>query len=352
MEQPMPRRAARHDADHRGLGKLVVLILLLVAIGGASLAGMRYYQGCKEPPAGPAEQVSFTVADGATGDQVADDLHAGGLTACGGFVGAALVRATGKTDEILAGEFTLTRGMTLDRIIDVLTTPPPAIPTVRLTIPPGFRLSQIADRVEELLGIPAKRFLARANSGEFSLPGYLPRGKSLEGFLFPETYRVPTEATADEVIQRLLDQFQIAVEGLPWGNAEDLDMSPYEIVIVASMIEEEAAVDRDRPLIAGVIFNRLRDGITLGIDATLVYDDPTPESGLTTADLAYDSPYNTRINPGLPPTPIASPYLWSLERALRPADTPYFYYVLCGKDGHHRFAVTLRQHERNRDACR
>jgi UPF0755 protein len=128
-------------------------------------------------------------------------------------------------------------------------------------------------------------------------------------------------------------------------------MSRYEIVVVASMIEEEAAVDGDRPLIAGVIYNRLREGITLGIDATLLYDDPTPETGLTTPDLEFDSPYNTRINPGLPPTPIASPYLWSIERALEPATTEFYYYVLCGTDGSHRFAVTLEEHNRNVDEC-
>jgi UPF0755 protein len=347
----MARRAARDDADPTGAAKLIVLLAILTLIAGGAFAALRYYEGCKEPPPGPARQVTFTVKEGATGAQVAEELHAKGLVPCGGFVGNALVRASGRTEELLAGSHTLTVGMSLDRILDVLTTPPPEIPTVRLTIPPGFRLTEIAARVEEVVGIPAKRFLARANSGEFEIPGYLPKGKGLEGFLFPETYRVPKAATADEVIRTLLDQFVAEAEGLPWENAKDLGMSRYEIVIVASMIEEEAAVDGDRPLISGVIYNRLRDGITLGIDATLLYDDPTPESGLTRPDLRFDSPYNTRINAGLPPTPIASPYLWSLERALEPADTAFYYYVLCGADGHHRFAETLAEHNRNVDAC-
>lgn len=351
MDQPTPRRAARHDADRRGAGKLIVLLLMLgLVVGGVYLA-LAYYEGCKEPPAGPARNVSFTVEDGATGEQVLERLHQRGLVSCGGFVGNALFRATGKSEEILAGTYTLTQGMTLGRVVDVLTTPPPEIPTVRLTIPPGFRLDEIADRVQEVVGIPADRFLKRARSGDFALPGYVKKGRSLEGFLFPETYRVPKEATADEVIQTLLDQFAAEVESRPWGNAEGLGMTRYEIVVVASMIEEEAAVDKDRPLIAGVIYNRLRDGITLGIDATLLYDDPTPASGLTTSDLAFDSPYNTRINQGLPPTPIASPYLWSIDRALEPATTEFYYYVLCGTDGSHRFAVTLDEHNRNVDEC-
>ena len=253
---------------------MIALLVVLGLVAAGVLVALRYYEGCKEPPAGPAREVGFTVENGATGEQVIQALHARGLVACGGFVGNALFRATGKNEEILAGSYTLTTGMTLDRIVDVLTTPPPEIPTVRLTIPPGFRLTEIAERVQEVVGIPAKRFLQRANSGDFEIPGYLPKGKSLEGFLFPETYRVRKRATADEVIQILLDQFAIEVQDLRWDNAKDLDMTRYEIVVVASMIEEEAAVDGDRPLIAGVIYNRLREGITLGIDATLLYDDP------------------------------------------------------------------------------
>jgi UPF0755 protein len=134
-------------------------------------------------------------------------------------------------------------------------------------------------------------------------------------------------------------QFEEEAESLPWDNAEDLGVTPYEIVIIASMIEEEAALDEERAVIAGVIYNRLDEGMVLGIDATLLYDDPTPDGQLSASDLEYDSPYNTRIHGGLPPTPIASPGLPSLRAALSPADVPYLYYVLCGADGAHRFSV-------------
>jgi UPF0755 protein len=205
--------------------------------------------------------------------------------------------------------------------------------------------------VEESLGIPADEFLARADEGKFDRPVALPADASLEGFLWPETYRIPKRDDADAVIQRLLNQFSEETAGLPWERAEELGVSPYEIVVIASMIEKEAAVQRDRPLIAGVIYNRLRDGMSLGIDATLLYDDPTPDGELSTADIETDGPYNTRMRTGLPPTPIASPYLWSLKAALNPADTPYYYYVLCGDDGGHRFAVTYDEHLANVDAC-
>ena len=311
----------------------------------------RHYESCQGAADGRTRDVTFTVEEGATAEQVVEGLASERVIPCGGFIGNLLMRGTGRSGEIRAGTYSLTTGMTLDDAVEVLTTPPKQIPTADVLVPPGYRLTQIADAVEESLGIPADEFLARADEGKFDRPVALPADASLEGFLWPETYRIPKRDDADAVIQRLLNQFSEETAGLPWERAEELGVSPYEIVVIASMIEKEAAVQRDRPLIAGVIYNRLRDGMTLGIDATLLYDDPTPDGELSTADIETDGPYNTRMRTGLPPTPIASPYLWSLRAALNPADTPYYYYVLCGDDGGHRFAVTYDEHLANVDAC-
>lgn len=346
------RRADRHEhRDRPRRVSLLVLFLVLAGFAGALVMASRYYGRCRGPATGPAQDVSFTVEEGATADRVVEDLAGEGVIPCGGFVGNLLMRGTGKSAEIRAGTYSLTTGMTLDEAVEVLTTPPKEIPTADVLIPPGYRLTQIAAAVEDALGIPAERFLARLDEGKFDRPPALPAGASLEGFLWPETYRIPTRDEADAVIQRLLDQFGEETANLPWERAEQLGVTPYEIVVIASMIEKEAAVQADRPLIAGVIYNRLREGMTLGIDATLLYDDPTPDGELSTADIETDGPYNTRIRAGLPPTPIASPYLWSLRAALNPADTPYLYYVLCGEDGAHRFAETYRQHQANIDVC-
>jgi UPF0755 protein len=311
----------------------------------------RHYESCQGAADGPERDVTFTVEEGATAEHVVDGLASERVIPCGGFVGNLLMRGTGRSGEIRAGTYSLTTGMTLDEAVEALTTPPKQIPTADVLVPPGYRITQIADAVEESLGIPADEFLARADEGKFDRPAALPADASLEGFLWPETYRIPKRDDADAVIQRLLNQFSEETASLPWERAEALGVSPYEIVVIASMIEKEAAVQRDRPLIAGVIYNRLRDGMTLGIDATLLYDDPTPDGELSTADIETDGPYNTRMRTGLPPTPIASPYLWSLKAALNPADTPYYYYVLCGDDGGHRFAVTYDEHLANVDAC-
>jgi peptidoglycan lytic transglycosylase G len=350
----VPRRAARHQEhrDHPRRISLVVLLVVFLAVVGTVVGVSRYYAGCRTPVEGSAD-VAFTVPQGATAGAIVNDLADAGLIRCGGFVGNLMIRGTGKASSLLAGTYTLRRGMSLDDIVKVLSTPPPKVPTVDVLIPPGYRLTQIADRVRQTLAIPQERFLALAQSGTFSLPPYLPEGTpTVEGFLFPDTYRFKKHGTTSkDVILTGLDQFAAKVKGLPWGNAAALGMTRYQIVVVASMIEREAEIDTDRPKIAAVIYNRLKRGMTLGIDATVGYIDPDPSNGLTSSDLAIDSPYNTRLNPGLPPTPIASPGLASLQAALRPADVPYLYYVACGKNGGHRFSTSYRTFLHDKATC-
>jgi UPF0755 protein len=331
---------------------LSVTLVLFLAILGAVAWGASYYRTCTRGADGPRRAVAFTVADGETGQEVVDELHRRDVIPCGGLVGNWLLRATGKADRIRVGEYRLMTGMTLDQAILVLTTPPPEVPTVELVIPEGYRVTQIAEEVERQLKIPAERFL-KVLDGDLSLPPYVPKdAPSVEGFLFPKTYEfVKGDLSARLVAERMLEQFEIEAERLPLDRLDRLDVSPYELVIIASMIEEEARVAKDRPLIAGVIYNRLRMGMALGIDATLLYDDPTPDGELSSSDLESNSPYNTRIHVGLPPTPIASPGAASLRAALQPADTDFLYYVLCGADGHHRFAYTNEEHVRNVDEC-
>jgi UPF0755 protein len=341
-----------HGSRSRRLSLAIALLLFLGVIGAGAWA-VNFYRTCREAAPGPHRPVDFTVEEETPAREVLEDLHDRGVIPCGGFVGNLLLRGTGKADQIRAGSFELTTGMTLDAALEILTMPPPEVPTVELVIPEGFRLTQIAARVRKDLGISAKRFLEEVRSGRYVLPPYLPEGSETpEGFLFPKSYEfVEDGLTARLVASRLLEQFGTEADALPFDRTEQLGVSPYELVIIASMIEEEARVDRDRRLIAGVIYNRLKIGMALGIDATLLYDDPTPDGELSSSDLAFDSPYNTRIHAGLPPTPIASPGEKSLRAALDPADTDFLFYVLCGADGHHRFALTLGEHNWNVDAC-
>ena len=356
---PPARRSARHRSDgaedhHRGHRVAVIaLVLVFLLVAGGVVVGLRRYTWCRgTDPGGP--NVSVEVPSGATGDEVADLLARAGVTRCGGFVGQLLMQRSGRASEIRAGSYELGGGIGLDAALDVLTVAPVAAPTLEVTIPEGYRITQIAERVQSDLKVPAERFTDLALGGGLSLPPYLPKGSpSAEGFLFPKTYEfVKKDVTPKLVADRMLEQFATEAEALDLiGGAERLGYTPYEIVTIASMIEREARIDRDRDQIAAVIYNRLDAGMTLGIDATLLYDDPTPDGQLSSSDLEVDSPYNTRLNAGLPPTPIASPGAASLEAALHPADVPYRYYVLCGEDGHHAFSVGYDEFLRNVDRC-
>ena len=348
---PSLRRAERGRRPRRL--SLVLALVLFLGVVGVGAWGANYYRRCKDAAEGPRRPVTVTVVEGATGEEVIQNLQAQGVIPCGGFVGDMLLRGTGKADRIRTGSFELTTGMTLDAALTVLTAKPPKVPTVELVIPEGLRLTQIAEKVQEDLKIPAKRFLKEILSGRYALPPYLPKKKATpEGFLFPKSYEfVKKGLSARVVAEKLLGQFRKEAQKLPFDRTKELGVTPYELVIIGSMIEEEAKVDRDRRLIAGVIYNRLKKGMALGIDATLLYDDPTPDGELSTSDLAFNSPYNTRINPGLPPTPIASPGAKSLLAALDPAHTKFLFYVLCGADGHHKFALTEAQHVRNVNEC-
>lgn len=336
--------------------------ILFTLVGAAMVAAGWYYVGCREAPDPTGREVPFLVIDGASGHEVLADLAGEGLVRCDGFVGDLLLRGTGRAGEIRAGSYDLSVGMSLDQILDVITSPPPQVPTVRLTIAEGLRIRStfpgersIASEVHEQLGLSESRFVAVAEGGGLSLPPYLSSGTSTaEGFLFPNTYRFVREGlTVEDVVHVLLDEFQKEAALVSWDRAEELGVTRYQAVIVASMIEREAAVDSERPLIAGVIYNRLEVGMALGIDATLLYDDPSPDGYLSTSDIETDGPYNTRLRAGLPPTPISSPGLESLRAALSPAHTEFLYYVLCPPDGDglHRFAKTYEEHLANVREC-
>ncbi len=332
---------------------VAVLLLIFILLAAGVVAAARHYAWCTA--AGQThDPVHFEVPKGATGDDVADRLAASDVTRCGGIVGNVLMARSGRASEIRAGTFDLTTGMTLGAALDVLTAVPAAVPTLETTIPEGYRLTQIAERVGTDLHLPAARLLDLAQSGDLTLPPYLPKGTSTaEGFLFPKTYEfVKADLSPQLVADRMLEQFATEAQGLDLvAGAKALGYTPYQIVVIASMVEREAGVQADRDKIAAVIYNRLNAGMTLGIDATLLYDDPTPDGQLSASDLKVDSPYNTRINGGLPPTPIASPGAASLEAALHPADVPFLYYVLCGADGHHVFSVGYDEFLANVDRC-
>jgi len=199
--------------------------------------------------------------------------------------------------------------------------PPPApeLKTITLTIPEGYNREQTAE-------------LAR----EAGLRGsYLKAGRGHEGFLFPDTFELEKHAPVSDLVELQLEDFKRRVAGLDMRYARSKNLTLHDVVTIASMIEEEAGLESQRKLVAAVIYNRLREGIPLGIDSTVRFATGNFDRPLTESELAIDSPYNTRVNAGLPPGPIDSPGLASIEAAAHPAQVSYLYYVTepgaCGK---------------------
>jgi uncharacterized YceG family protein len=241
------------------------------------------------------------------------------------------------------------------------TTGPPPLRRLKIIFPEGFTVRDMADRVAAVRQIAIDK---RGVTPRLTRQAYLravgkavapsrfrkdaKRG-SLEGFLFPALYEFTQETSAEELVADQLEAFKERFRGVDLRYARSKNLTPYDVLIIASMIEKETAVPRERRLVAAVIYNRLHNRMPLGIDATIRYglDIPGTES-LTKEALRSDSPYNTRLRPGLPPTPIGNPGLSSLQAAARPARKPYLFYVVkpCGNGGH-AFSSTDAQFEKD-----
>ena len=340
--------AKRKRKHRRGLALVLVLLVLATTL---VVAGFTYYRWC-QGGSGSGKPVTIVVPKGASGTDVVTLLHTRDVIRCGGLVSRIELRSQNQSFQ--AGTYKLSTNMRFQDALAALAKGPAAAPAVRFTIPPGWTVTQIAARAERQLGIPRKAFEHAAFGGTYSLPPYLPKGSaSVEGFLLPNTYQFPQHGnTEHSVITYLLNQFRSQAGGLPWGNAKRFDVSDYEIVTIASMIEKETGYPPDRAKVAAVIYNRLKLGMPLQIDATLLYDDPTPgDNSLSSSDLESNSPYNTRNRTGLPPTPIANPSLASIRAALEPADTNDLYYVKCGSKGRSAFTDSYSQFLRLKARC-
>jgi UPF0755 protein len=313
-----------------------------------------------EQPAGSDDTPAvFVVQQGETASTIADRLERQGLIS-----DAELFRRYVQYHDldagIEAGEFTLRQTMTIPQIARALQEGRRPEPVV--TVREGLRLEQVAADVAEQTSIDEEAFLQLATTG-WHEEGYghpfltaLPPTATLEGFLFPDTYCVPEDPTASDLVERMLATFQERVTAQIQANAAEQGLSLYELVTLASIVEREAVVAEERPLIASVFSNRLQAGWTLDADPTVQYGMGRPGAWwpvLSTADLAFESPYNTYENAGLPPAPICSPGLASIKAAAQPVDTNYYFFLVdCTQDdGSHLFAETEAEHYANYERC-
>ena len=219
------------------------------------------------------------------------------------------------------------------------TTGPPPKPVLHIIFPEGFTRAEMTDRIVEVNKIAKnKRRITTSLSprnymrltGKPTVPEDFPKTKvpHMEGFLFPATYEFTEDTTAERLIELQLEAFMRAWAKVDSDYAESKNLTAYEVVIIASMVEEEVLVPKERPLVAAVIYNRLRVGLPLGIDATIRYGLKIPPTEpIHVSELESDSPYNTRKFLGLPPTPISNPGLASLQAAAHPAEVDYLYFI-------------------------
>jgi cell division protein YceG involved in septum cleavage len=226
-----------------------------------------------------------------------------------------------------------------------------AKPAKTLTLPEGYDREQIA-AIATQAGLGGDYMKASQSFRGFDPGRYGAQSpESLEGFLFPATYELPRRPTVDDLVSRQLDAFQQNVSGVDMGYARSKNLTIYDVLTIASMIEREVQVPRERKLVAAVIYNRLHAGMPLQIDATIRFATGNFTKPISPSELETDSPYNTYANTGLPPGPIGNPGLASIEAAAKPARVPYLYYVVkpntCGE---HTFATTLAEFNRAKAA--
>ncbi len=347
--------------------KWAVWVMIYLAMAGVVVAGLTglWYTEQVNPNGDAGDPISFTVNEDDTLQTIGQRLQDENLIESAGVFNWYVDHHGGL--ELTPGYYQLRPNDHMGNIMRVLRTPPSETFT-KVTFPEGFTVERmglrLADKVTRLSAVAFDD--AAANGIQRS--AYQPDDvNSLEGLLFPDTYQVSNGETEADVVRRMLRLMERVGTQLNIDErAAAQGMTPYQILIVASIIEREARLPEDRPKIARVIYNRLFIGMPLQIDATLLYGQPTGSSPTALRDV--DTPYNSYMHTGLPPTPIANPGRASIEAALSPSPNPslgdpicigipqgqclYLFYVLANEEGGHVFAATLAQHEANVAAAR
>lgn len=335
---------------------LIVLLIIVVGGGGGYLYFNNWYNsGLEKKVSDSSEAVSFTVEPGESSDSIAAKLEEAGLIDSE-LLFKLYLRRSGRGSEIQAGDFLISRNRNIPEIVDALSNAV-KLDVARATIVEGYKLNQISSVLEQAFTGKEGAVFTSAEFNQIAkspdsynfnsevqafLDQYKPAGKSLEGFLYPDTYEFDNTATTKSVIEDLIEQFIDKTDSLTKGD------DFYEKLVLASIIERESLTDEERDEISSVFNNRLDIGMALQSDATVNYatgkSDPRP----TYEDLKIDSPYNTYKYAGLPPTPICSPRLESIEAAINPADTDYYYFIHeQDGSGQVHFAETESEHNAN-----
>jgi UPF0755 protein len=329
----------------RKLFLVLVFILVFVVAFGALLAN-ELRRRLQEPFKGyQAAEVFVEIPQGAGSADIRRRLLDAGVVADDLILRAALWWS-GRSRSLQAGEYRFDQPMSPLAVVEKISSGD--VHTQRLTFPEGLTIAEMAKVFESRGFGPARAFVKAAS--EASLIKELdPKATDLEGYLFPETYSLPRRADAARLVGMMVDRFRSSYDESLRARAEAQQMTTRQVVTLASLIEKETARAEERPLVAAVYRNRMKQGIGMQADPTVVYalmKAGKYDGNIRKDDLSFNSPYNTYRYPGLPPGPIAAPGRASLEAAVAPADVPYLYFV-SRNDGSHVFATTLKEHNAN-----
>ncbi|HEU4318827.1 MAG TPA: endolytic transglycosylase MltG [Acidimicrobiia bacterium] len=335
------------------IGAAVVLSGVLL-VAGASYLGRTVGNALGDQDAGdapldvePGQPVTIEIPPGSTGQDI------GAILTAQGVVRSALefevaVRNVDAAQRLQAGTYELTTLMDPSEVVAQLVAGP-APSVFRVTIVEGLRIEEMLVALAERTGHEYSEFEEALLNGSVSTSlvemAAEPTLQDWEGLLFPDTYEFSRTAAPSAILQRMASTMEQRVNSVDWSTWEALGYTPYQGIVLASLIETEVLLDEERPIVSSVIHNRLAEGMKLDIDATVLYAMGTRD--VAEFDRDFDSPYNTYLVAGLPPTPIAAPGRASLEAAAAPDATPYFFYVLSDTEGRHAFAETIEEHNDN-----
>jgi UPF0755 protein len=355
-------------------GRIVTLVIVLLAILALGCSAEELFleaymdtqdEALNEPAGTDETPVTFTVDPGQSVATIGNQLEHQGLVNDAELF-RRYVQAQGLDAEIQAGTYTLRQTMTIPEIVEVLQIG--AVAEQQITVPEGRRLEEVAALLSRQANVPPDTFLQLTQGGwrttdlpqKYPFLTQIPVTATLEGFLFPDTYRVPPDASAYDVVDRMLSNFDAQVTPEIRQGFAQQGLTLHEGLTMASIVEREAVIAEERATIAGVYYNRLRDGWPLSADPTVQYalgyqaeEGSWWKKQLYFVDLEVESPYNTYRNLGLPPAPIASPGLHAIRASAFPAETSYYFFMAdCNAgDGSHLFAETEAEHLENYVGC-
>jgi UPF0755 protein len=335
----------------------VIWILILAGLGVSVWQGWQWWNWASAAPVpagtpATAKAVNLQIPQGTSAQEIGRDLEALGVirSATAWNLWTRVLMLKEPQGGFQAGTYQLSSAQPMSAIAAKIWSGD--VVHARFTIPEGWSLKQMATYFEEQGFFSAQDFLSAASQFPLEQYSWLPKNSAstlprLEGFLFPDTYQVAGSPTPDGILKQMLDRFEQVAVPLYQQSQNKSSLSFSEWVTLASIVEKEAVIPKERPLIAGVFLNRLKKDIPLGADPTVEYAlgvQQTPDNPLTLDQVKTPSPYNTYLNSGLPPTPIASPGIASLKAVLHPENTDYLYFV-ARYDGTHIFSRTLKDHQ-------